>query len=99
MASRKIRSKKSRYPRNTRTSKPAASRQDLKKRVERLLDIENGGSPSSEVARQILPLLRSLGGGVALIGGAVRDVARVGKYGFASDLDFVIYDTDKCVFR
>jgi len=45
----------------------------------------------------VLPFLRSLGS-VALIGGAIRDIARAGKGAFASDLDFVVYDTDREAF-
>src|SRR5690606_34327191 len=42
--------------------------------------------------------LESLGH-VALIGGAIRDVARAGKRSFSSDLDFVIFRSNREEFR
>ncbi|HWN67488.1 MAG TPA: hypothetical protein VNM90_07595, partial [Haliangium sp.] len=46
------------------------------------------------MTRVVIPFLRSLGS-VALIGGAIRDVARAGRDGFASDLDFVVYGSER----
>src|SRR5215213_6961887 len=74
----------------------ARSRRILQKRVRRLLEIE-GASEQSELRVEVLPFLTSLGS-VALIGGAIRDVARAGKRAFSSDLDFVIYGSDRARF-
>jgi hypothetical protein len=63
----------------------------LKKRVQRLLRLDRKSDDQSELRQRILPFLNSLGE-VALIGGAIRDLARGGRRSFNSDLDFVIYD-------
>jgi hypothetical protein len=68
----------------------------LTKRIRRLLRLDRQVD-QSELSSAVLPGLRSLGS-VALIGGAIRDVALGGKRCFASDLDFVVYDTDKHEF-
>jgi hypothetical protein len=57
----------------------------LRQRVRRLLGL---GETKHEISGTILPFLGGLGT-VSLIGGAVRDVARAGRQGFSSDLDFV----------
>lgn len=75
----------------------ARSPQILVKRIQRLLRLDRGSRDQSEISTAILPLLRSLGS-VALIGGAIRDVARAGRRGFSSDLDFVIYGSDRSDF-
>lgn len=72
---------------------PARTRDVLIKRIQRLLRIDKGPGDLSELTQRVLPFLSSLGS-VALIGGAIRDVARAGRQGFSSDLDFVIYDGD-----
>ena len=76
---------------------PAKSSQILLKRTQRLLRLDRGHGDQSELTTAIIPLLRSLGS-VALIGGAIRDVARAGRRGFSSDLDFVIYGGDRSDF-
>ena len=73
---------------------PAKTREVLLKRIQRLLRIDRGPGDHSELTLKIVPFLSSLGS-VALIGGAIRDVARAGKQGFSSDLDFVVYDGDR----
>lgn len=70
----------------------ARSTHILQKRVRRLLEIE-GAPEQSELRLRILPFLNSLGS-VALIGGAIRDVARGGKKAFSSDFDFVIHNSN-----
>lgn len=75
-------------------SEPARTREILTKRVRRLLHLDGYADARSELTLRIMPFLRSLGS-VALIGGAIRDVARAGKRGFSSDLDFVIHDSDR----
>jgi hypothetical protein len=74
----------------------ARSRRILQKRVRRLLEIE-GAPEDSKLRHEVLPFLSSLGS-VALIGGAIRDVARGGKKAFSSDFDFVIYGSDRARF-
>ncbi len=76
---------------------PARTREILLKRIKRLLRLDQGGRDQSELTREIFPYLNSLGS-VALIGGAIRDVARAGRKGFSSDLDFVIYGSDRDAF-
>jgi hypothetical protein len=66
----------------------------LRQRVRRLLGL---GETKHEISGTILPFLGGLGT-VSLIGGAVRDVARAGRQGFSSDLDFVVSDSDRSVF-
>jgi hypothetical protein len=78
-------------------AEPAASPHALQRRVKRLLHLDQSEPDHSELRRAILPFLRSLGS-VALIGGAIRDVARAGKRAFSSDLDFVVYDGDRREF-
>ena len=78
-------------------AEPAASRSALQKRVKRLLHLDRSVPDDSELRRTILPYLRSLGS-LALIGGAIRDVARAGKRGFSSDFDFVVYGSDRDEF-
>lgn len=75
---------------------PATTRDVLVKRVRRLLGLE-GYAAQTEVSAKVLPYLNSLGS-VALIGGAIRDVARAGRRGFSSDFDFVIYESDRQTF-
>jgi len=62
-----------------------------------LLRLDKGPTDQSELSSKVLPFLTSLGS-VALIGGAIRDVARVGKQGFSSDLDFVVFGTGRDEF-
>jgi hypothetical protein len=69
----------------------------LTKRIRRLLRLDQPKGDQNELSLKVLPDLRSLGS-VALIGGAIRDVALGGKRCFASDLDFVVYDTDRAEF-
>ncbi len=78
---------------NERVETPAA----LIKRIRRLLRLDQPHGDQNELSLKVLPFLHSLGS-VALIGGAIRDVARAGKRAFASDLDFVVYDTDRIAF-
>ena len=79
-------------------AKVAASKEVLRKRVRRLLRLDRGKDDQCELQIRILPLLRSLGE-VALIGGAIRDLARCGRGGFASDLDFVVHGSPRTKFR
>jgi hypothetical protein len=72
----------------------ARSREILRKRIKRLLELDRD---KTELRTSVLPFLESLGS-VALIGGAIRDVARAGKRGFSSDYDFVIYGSDRSQF-
>src|SRR5271169_5230945 len=67
----------------------------LRKRLRRLLQHRREWSEFSTI---LLPQLKQLGS-LALIGGAVRDVARAGVKSFNSDLDFVLYDGDAHAFR
>lgn len=67
----------------------------LRKRVERLLQVKN---QERVLGGEILPYLQTLGS-VALIGGAIRDVARAGRSAFNSDLDFVIYGSSRDIFK
>src|SRR5277367_2927527 len=67
----------------------------LRKRLRRLLGHRKEWS---EFSTSLLPQLKQLGS-LALIGGAVRDVARVGVRSFRSDLDLVLYDGDVLAFR
>ena len=76
---------------------PAKTRDVLLKRIRRLLRIDRGPEDRSELTLKIIPFLSSLGS-VALIGGAIRDVARAGRQGFSSDLDFVVYDCNRDKF-
>lgn len=69
----------------------ARTHEILSKRVRRLLRLDRGEEDQSELSAKVLPFLRVLGAPI-LIGGAVRDVARAGRQGFSSDLDFVICD-------
>jgi len=80
-----------------RTSELAKTHDALQKRVKRLLRLDRGAHDDSELTREILPFLRSLGS-VALIGGAIRDVAREGQRGFSSDLDFVVFRSQRDEF-
>lgn len=77
-----------------KTPEPAKSLDVLQKRLQRLLRLDRGPDDESELSRTIIPFLHSLGS-VVLIGGAIRDVARAGRRGFFSDLDFVVYDGDR----
>lgn len=78
-------------------AKLATSKEVLKKRIQRLLRMDRK-LDESELTIKTLPLLRSLGE-VALIGGAIRDLARLGKDGFSSDLDFVVHSSSREIFR
>src|ERR1700691_1233864 len=69
----------------------------LKKRLRRLLG-EGGGKKAAEISDVILPQLSKVGH-LALIGGAVRDVARCGVRRCKSDLDFVLYEGNAPAFR
>lgn len=69
----------------------------LRKRVRRLLRLDKGDEDQSELTTKVLPFLRSLGS-VSLVGGAIRDLARAGRKGFSSDLDFVVYGSDRNEF-
>lgn len=73
----------------------AQTRDILMKRVKRLLEFDRSGP--TELTEKVIPFLESLGA-VALIGGAIRDVARAGKRGFSSDYDFVIYGSSRSCF-
>ena len=68
----------------------------LKKRIRRLLHSymspEHGG-PQRDFLNSVMSV-----GRLALIGGAVRDVARQGVLGFKSDLDFVLHKGDVSEF-
>lgn len=77
-----------------RPSEAASTRDVLIKRVKRLLDLHR---EKTELRTAVLPFLESLGR-VALIGGAIRDVARAGKRNFSSDYDFVVYESEKSRF-
>lgn len=79
------------------TPDPARTRDILVKRIKRLLRLDRHPHDQSELTSKVLPFLHSLGS-VALIGGAIRDVARAGRQCFASDLDFVIYGSDRRAF-
>jgi len=76
----------------------AATKEVLRKRVRRLLRLDRPKNDRSELRARILPCLQSLGE-VALIGGAIRDLARSGRSAFASDLDFVVYGSPPNRFR
>jgi hypothetical protein len=76
----------------------ASSNEILRKRIRRLLRLDAGKDDPSELRTKILPFLSSLGE-VALIGGAIRDVARLGLREFSSDLDFVVYESARNKFR
>lgn len=75
----------------------ARSREILLKRVRRLLQLDGRDHRGSDLQSRVIPFLTSLGS-VALIGGAIRDVARAGKRGFSSDYDFVVYGSDRGAF-
>lgn len=72
----------------------AKTREILLKRIRRLLCLDRRMHDQSELTLKVIPFLNSLGS-VALIGGAIRDVARAGRQGFSSDLDFVVYGSDR----
>jgi hypothetical protein len=76
----------------------AKSSEILKKRVLRLLGFDQTASGAREIQQAILPLLETVGA-VALIGGAVRDLARGGRREFKSDLDFVVHSGDPADFK
>lgn len=76
----------------------APSKDVLRKRVRRLLRLDRAREDSSELAVKVLPFLLSLGD-VALVGGAIRDLARRGRQGFHSDLDFVVHGSSRSEFR
>ena len=76
----------------------AATRDVLRKRVRRLLRLDHDNDDPSELRTSVVPFLQSLGE-VALIGGAIRDLARAGRGGFASDLDFVVHGSSRAVFH
>ncbi|WP_170302970.1 hypothetical protein [Reyranella soli] len=76
----------------------AETKEVLRKRVQRLLRLDRDENDQNELRVRILPYLRSLGE-VALIGGAIRDLARGGRKGFTSDLDFVVYGSSRENFR
>ncbi len=78
-------------------SDPARTPDILRKRVRRLLRLDHRSEDQNEISARILPFLRSLGA-VTLMGGAIRDLARAGRKGFASDLDFVVYGSDRSDF-
>jgi hypothetical protein len=75
----------------------AATKNVLRQRVRRLLQLDWDKNECSELQCRILPFLNSLGD-AALIGGAIRDLARAGRKGFSSDLDFVIYGSSHARF-
>lgn len=75
----------------------APTKDALRKRISRLLRL-GLAEDRSELSVHVLPFLQSLGE-VGLIGGAIRDVARAGQRAFESDLDFVIYGSDRDEFR
>jgi hypothetical protein len=68
----------------------------LKKRVTRLLRLD-GSNNSDPIIREIIPTLKETGH-IALIGGAIRDLAMAGRRGFKSDLDFVAYGKSRSDF-
>lgn len=76
----------------------ASTREVLQKRVYRLLRLDRASNKGGELESRILPFLKSLGD-VALIGGAIRDLARAGREGFASDLDFVVHGSSHSGFH
>lgn len=76
----------------------ARTKEVLRKRVQRLLRLDRDESDRDELRIRILPYLQSLGE-VALVGGAIRDLARGGRKGFASDLDFVVFGSSREKFR
>lgn len=76
----------------------APTKDVLRKRVQRLLRLDRQSDDHSELRVRILPYLLSLGE-VALIGGAIRDLARLGRNGFSSDLDFVIHSSNRGRFQ
>lgn len=69
----------------------------LRKRLRRLL-FQNKRADRPELHREILPMLEQVGH-LALIGGAIRDVALRGGDTFRSDLDFVLFDGDNAAFK
>lgn len=71
----------------------------LRKRLLRLLGkSDSRAKDPTEVSTVILPQLEQVGR-LALIGGAVRDVARLGVKNFRSYLDFVLYDGNLSAFH
>jgi len=71
----------------------------LRKRLLRLLGkSDSRAKDPTEVSTVILPQLERVGR-LALIGGAVRDVARLGVKNFRSYLDFVLYDGNLSAFH
>lgn len=68
----------------------------LKKRVMRLLRLD-GSNNRDPIVGEIIPELKRAGH-IALIGGAIRDLAMAGRHGFKSDLDFVAYGKPKTEF-
>lgn len=74
----------------------AESKSALRKRLRRLLAAERGLA-GAELASVILPALASVGE-IALVGGAIRDVAREGIAKFKSDLDFVVRGSNETEF-
>lgn len=68
----------------------------LKKRLSRLL-FHNRRRDKAELNTSILPVLSEVGR-LALVGGAIRDVALSGGDKFRSDLDFVVFDGDLQAF-
>lgn len=69
----------------------------LRKRLRRLL-FHNKRPDRPELHSVILPMLSEVGS-LALIGGAIRDVALRGGENFRSDLDFVMFDGDLAAFH
>lgn len=81
----------------TRGPDLASTQEILRKRIKRLLRQDRGDDDPNPLSSEIIPFLTSLGS-VVLIGGAIRDLARAGRQGFTSDLDFVVYGGDRDMF-
>jgi hypothetical protein len=71
--------------------------ENVRKRVLRLLRLDRQYRPNPLSSEVIPALLRA--GRPALIGGAIRDIARGGRAAFKSDLDFVVYGSRPTEFR
>ncbi|RUV06614.1 hypothetical protein EOD00_20310 [Mesorhizobium sp. M7A.T.Ca.TU.009.01.3.1] len=69
----------------------------LRKRLRRLL-FQNKRPDRPELHSVILPMLSKVGR-LALVGGAIRDIALRGGDNFRSDLDFVLFDGDLTAFN
>lgn len=75
----------------------AADPPALKRRIERYLSLGHLPDRRSLVL-DVLPAIRDLGP-TAIVGGMVRDLARVGPRGYSSDIDLVVAPYDYATFR